>query len=103
MEEYGGVYMKVCHNCGAEWTEDFKPGFNETCDQCEADLHVCLNCSMYDDTFYNFCREPLAEKVTEISDNNRCPYFDFRNVEAWKKDESMREQSKQDFKNLFGD
>ena len=95
--------MKACYACGHEWTEDFKPGFSETCENCDADMHVCLNCSMYDATLYNYCKEPMTEKVAEVDKNNRCPFFDFKDSEAWKQDVEEREASKKSFENLFED
>ena len=97
--------MKVCHKCGAEWLEDFKPGFNETCERCGYDMHVCLNCRFYDITMYNHCGEPMAERVSTRDENNYCPFFDFKVITeeefaAKSKDQSS---SKDAFNNLFSD
>ena len=50
-------------------------GFRETCEGCDADLHVCLNCRFHDPAAYNECREPNAERVADRDRANRCDYF----------------------------
>ena len=50
-------------------------GFRDTCEKCDSDLHVCLNCVHYDSNAYNQCREPNAEWVSERERANRCDYF----------------------------
>ena len=49
--------------------------FRDTCDKCNADLHVCRNCEFHDPTAYNECRESSAERVGERERANRCDYF----------------------------
>jgi hypothetical protein len=50
-------------------------GFGDSCERCDADLHVCLNCRFHDPGAYNECREPSAERVRERDRANRCEYF----------------------------
>ncbi len=50
-------------------------GFREECPHCRVDLHVCTNCTHYDTTRYNECREPIAERVREKDRANRCEFF----------------------------
>jgi len=70
-----------CFSCNAviEFATGERVGFRDTCEKCDADLHVCLNCSHYDRTAYNQCREPNAEWVSERERANRCDYFVFGN------------------------
>ena len=49
--------------------------FRDTCDQCNADLHVCRNCEFHDPSAYNECRESSAERVGDRERANRCDYF----------------------------
>lgn len=84
--------MKFCHSCSKELALIRKPGREETCPHCGADLHICLNCSFYSPGAYNECREPQAERVVEKKRSNFCDYFVFiddaaRKGQAAKKDD----------------
>jgi len=67
----------VCHACGfaGELASGDRIGFRDTCTQCDADLHVCLNCAHHDPAAYNECRESSAERVRDRDRSNRCDYF----------------------------
>ena len=45
------------------------------CLSCEVDLKVCLNCSFYDEAFYQQCRESEAELVRDKEGANFCDFF----------------------------
>jgi len=66
-----------CFSCSAavELAAGERVGFRDTCEKCDSDLHVCLNCTHYDSSAYNQCREPNAEWVSERERANRCDYF----------------------------
>ena len=66
-----------CFSCNAaiELAAGERVGFRDTCEACDSDLHVCLNCIHYDSNAYNQCREPNAEWVSERERANRCDYF----------------------------
>lgn len=53
--------------------------FRETCDSCGSDMHVCRNCTFYDEGSHHECRESSAEYVKEKEKNNRCEYFRLTN------------------------
>ena len=67
----------LCFSCRAEITlgAGQSVGFRDTCDACQADLHVCLNCTHHDPSAYNECRESSAERVLDQDRANRCDYF----------------------------
>jgi hypothetical protein len=50
-------------------------GFRDTCPACHSDLHVCRNCSFYDEGSYHECRESSAEWVKNKERANICEYF----------------------------
>ncbi len=50
-------------------------GFRDECDRCGTDLHVCRNCTFYDPSAYNECRESQAERVDDRERANRCEWF----------------------------
>ncbi len=66
-----------CFSCDAavELAAGERVGFRDTCEECDSDLHVCLNCIHYDSNAYNQCREPNAEWVSDRERANRCDYF----------------------------
>jgi hypothetical protein len=50
-------------------------GFRDDCPGCDRALHVCLNCDLYDPSYNNSCREPMAERVVDKERFNFCEYF----------------------------
>lgn len=66
-----------CHACDAEHTlgPGERIGFRDTCDRCGGDLHACVNCSHYDTSAYNECRESGADRVLDKERANRCDWF----------------------------
>ncbi len=71
-----GTAQPTCFNCGAVLEVPSGPiGRNTTCDKCDSDVRVCLNCQHYDPSSYNECNEPMAERVVEKNRANFCDYF----------------------------
>ena len=64
-----------CHSCKKEVQIEEKVGFRAECPNCDADLHVCLNCNFYDPSVYNECRETQADRVVVKDRANFCEYF----------------------------
>jgi len=71
--------MKTCHSCKAAWDgpPGTQPGRNETCGKCGTDLHVCLNCLLYDPSAHNACRSRTTEPVKDKDKRNFCDEFEF--------------------------
>jgi hypothetical protein len=67
-----------CHACRKQVELEAKPGRRDECPHCAAELHVCLNCSLYDPRLTRGCREPQADEVRELSRANFCSWFTFR-------------------------
>ncbi|VAV84074.1 hypothetical protein MNBD_DELTA01-714 [hydrothermal vent metagenome] len=97
--------QKICFSCKKTIDLTGKPGRGDSCQFCAADLKVCLNCRFYDDSSYNECREPQAERVKEKDRSNYCDYFEF--AESSTTDEAAAEGKKEDpldrLKDLFKD
>ncbi len=89
--------MKRCHKCGAAIDLE-KVSRRDECHACGADLHVCLNCSLYDQGRANQCFEPQVEPVKEKDRSNYCDYFQFK--EEGKK-KSGKEEADRLWKELF--
>src|SRR3972149_4608011 len=55
--------MMLCHFCHKPMPFEGNPMRKEVCPHCSSDVHCCLNCTFYDKTAHNQCREPQAEWV----------------------------------------
>jgi hypothetical protein len=65
----------TCHRCGrAHRFEDVLPR-RADCDGCGLALKCCRNCTFYDPSAYNECREPVAERVVDKEAANFCDCF----------------------------
>ncbi|HUU29257.1 MAG TPA: hypothetical protein VM123_15735 [archaeon] len=64
-----------CHGCGTAIQIEDKIYRGDTCRTCGRPLHCCKNCSFYDPTAHNQCREPQAELVGDKEAANFCDYF----------------------------
>lgn len=65
----------ICFKCSKATPIVSTVGFRDECLHCGEDLHVCKNCEFYDETAYNECREPSADRVKEKERANFCEYF----------------------------
>ena len=67
-----------CFKCGevVRLASGDKVRLRDTCPQCSADLHCCLNCKFYDPHVHNQCRETQAEWVRYKDEANHCDYFE---------------------------
>lgn len=92
--------MVICHACGVKNETGERVGRRDVCRQCDADLHVCLNCEFYDPTAYNECREPQAERVLEKDRANFCDYFTPAGMETAKTDRP-KDDAKKKLEELF--
>ncbi|HXG18909.1 MAG TPA: hypothetical protein VNN62_07535 [Methylomirabilota bacterium] len=69
--------MNTCHRCQRALHFLDRVGRRDTCPDCGADLHCCLNCLFYDPHYANACREPNADNVLNKEAGNFCEYFAF--------------------------
>jgi hypothetical protein len=63
-------------------------------------LHCCLNCTFYDPSAYNGCREPQAERVLDKVKGNFCDFFSF-NESSERKGEAKVAVTKDKLEALF--
>jgi len=94
-----------CWKCGTEYKLAGSPGRSETCERCNSDLKVCLNCVSYNPKVAYQCRDRRAEAVEEKHLANYCEYFELaRRGFVPPKEEIGREAKARDqLKKLFGD
>jgi predicted RNA-binding Zn-ribbon protein involved in translation (DUF1610 family) len=64
-----------CYSCGKQIATAQRVDFRAECPSCGRDVHICVNCGLYDAGAYNKCREPQAEWVSDRERANRCEYF----------------------------
>lgn len=97
--------MASCYSCG---TPIDKPGavFRATvCEQCGADLRVCLNCEFYSPGVHWDCKETVPEAVHDKERANFCDYF---RVDTGDRDTGVakrargRDVARDKFDGLFG-
>ena len=69
-------------------------GRTEVCDSCGADLHACVQCAHYDESSYNECREPQADRVVDKERSNFCEYFSMSSTGRRAKDGTKKEALK---------
>lgn len=82
-----------CHACGHNIVLEVKVARRDTCDNCGADLHCCMNCRFYD-ARADRCREDITAFVRGRDRSNFCTHFEFANTESDKKDELAEAKAK---------
>jgi len=67
----------LCWKCGKQiqYASGSRVGNRDTCPKCDADLHTCRNCQLYDPGKHNQCTETQAEWVRDKEAANYCDYF----------------------------
>jgi hypothetical protein len=65
----------ACFHCSRVVEFSDRVGFRDQCPGCDRPLHVCCNCTFYDPSYNNSCREPMADRVVDKGRFNFCEYF----------------------------
>lgn len=84
---------------------------NTVCENCGADVRVCLNCRFYDPEAHYQCHESIPEAVRDKDRANFCDYFQARKDDGTSEgpNESgdggagKAESARRAFSSLFGD
>jgi hypothetical protein len=92
----------VCYQCGNNIKLERKLGRQDTCPQCNAYLHCCLNCRFHDDKSPNECREPQAEWVRDKKMGNFCDYFEVKSGQQQVDMNSRNDDARKKLDALFG-
>ena len=94
-----------CWKCGTEYKLAGSPGRLETCERCNSDLKVCLNCVSHDPKVAYQCRDRRAELVEEKRVANYCEYFEMvrREFVAPADEFSRADKAREQLKRLLGD
>lgn len=76
-------------------------GRTEECPACGTDLHSCIQCRFYDESAYNQCSEPQAERVVEKERANFCDYFQLGGRSAGRSANAEKDAAKKKLDDLF--
>jgi len=102
MQANSTIGERVCHRCGRAIGPAERVGRRDACLQCRTDLHCCLNCTFYDATYNNQCRESQAERQVDKLVGNFCDYFSFRIGRPTTAGTSQKESTRARLDALFG-
>ncbi len=84
-----------CHECGYELILEVKISRRDTCENCGADLHCCMNCHFYDQNA-DLCREDIGRRERYKDRSNFCQAFQLGESEADRLHEVADAKSKLD-------
>lgn len=96
--------MKLCARCKKEIAVVEKVGRGDTCKNCGAWLHSCVNCRFYNPGKHNDCNEPQAEYARDKEAANFCDYFVFKESKPGESAsiEDKKKSARDAFNKLFG-
>jgi hypothetical protein len=87
-----------CHRCAGE-VSSARVGVRDLCDRCQAYLHCCRNCELYQPGAHNDCHEPGAEPIADKEQGNFCDFF--RLATAAAKPAAVRDRARAELERLF--
>jgi len=94
----------LCWKCGhqIQYPSGSRVANRDSCPKCDADLHACRNCRLYDPAKHNQCSEPQADWVRDKEAANYCDYFQPNLVlMAGNEPSSPPDNAKKKFDSLF--
>lgn len=92
-----------CWRCGTPIDEASLPVRHaEVCGRCNADLHVCRQCTFYNPRVSDACEEPIATAVAVKERANYCDYFT-PSAKAWAgAGDAVSARARNELEALFG-
>jgi len=93
------LIMGKCTFCGSSIEIEGRVGRRDECTKCHRDLHACLQCSLYDRTYHNQCRETQSQCISDKESSNFCEHFQFGRDS--KNEDKEVEDSKKKLDELF--
>jgi len=92
----------ICYRCGAPLDVETVRKFKSVCDNCDAWVHCCRNCALYDKFAHNNCSSPSTDWVGGAEKSNYCAEFEFRRCDAETGQDAYEiEQARQTWDSLF--
>ncbi len=89
-----------CARCGARVLET-DVALDAACAECGSDLHSCTNCTYFDSSAPNECRQPIEARIPSKSKRNECELFQAKTVQQFASDSEGPAPS--DAKSAFDD
>lgn len=79
-----------CAACGKQQDADAGAGiaFEAVCTACGADLHCCANCSYFDSSARNECRQGVEPRIPKKRARNECQQFSPRATQEFRREPS---------------
>lgn len=93
--------MRICYFCKQPVPGEGRISRQDLCPHCRSDLHCCLNCTFFDESAANKCREPAAEWVSDREKNNFCEFFSFREESSLAAKSSAQQKAWAELEALF--
>ena len=90
-----------CFRCGADQDLATEVAFAAVCAGCGSDLHSCTNCSYFDSSAPNECRQPISRRIARKSSRNECDHFASKTAQEFDSDRGGPEDPKSAFDALF--
>ena len=90
-----------CSRCGTDLDQSKDVGFEAVCSGCGSDLHACTNCTYFDSSAPNECRQPVEHRIARKSSRNKCDLFAPKTSQEFNSDRGGSEDPKNAFDALF--
>jgi hypothetical protein len=89
-----------CVNCGQKWELKTPPGVRQTCPSCEAHLHSCVNCRLYNRRS-DRCSSVTAECTGQRDHYNYCEEYQIAQIRL--APDPVQDDTKAKWRALFGE
>lgn len=74
-----------CARCGTRILET-EVARDAVCHECGSDLHTCTNCTYFDSSAPNECRQPVEVRIASKSKRNDCELFQAKTIQEFASD-----------------
>lgn len=91
-----------CGDCGHRVATAAGLEIGQTCPNCEAPLHACVNCQHFDPSARWQCRQEITQPVSGKRKNNECGFFAPKRVMEFESESAKSpEEARAAFDDLF--
>jgi DNA-directed RNA polymerase subunit RPC12/RpoP len=75
-----------CARCGSNQDQSAEVALDAVCADCGSDLRTCTNCSYFDSSAPNECRQPITLRIAGKSSRNTCEIFASKTTQEFDSD-----------------
>ena len=90
-----------CNRCGQSLSVGQAMAFDATCSSCGHDIHTCTNCSQFDSSAPNECRQEIPAPVMKKAKRNECELFEPKKTREFDSDKPSPDDARAAFDSLF--